>query len=112
MSRRRRTRAEWEVLVAASSKPGESLADFARRHHVHPNTLYRWRRRLTCQSSAVAGSPGTPAPTEPLDFLDVVVSDEPRPATPGFVVEFNELRVQVPVGFDAGELRRLVEALS
>jgi hypothetical protein len=43
--------------------------------------------------------------------VEVVVSDAPTVVPPGFVVEVRDLRVRVPVGFDAGELRRLMGAL-
>jgi len=42
-------------------------------------------------------------------FLDVVV-EEPE-AAPDFQLDIDGVRVLVPLGFDAGELRRLVDAL-
>jgi hypothetical protein len=52
----------------------------------------------------------SPAEARP-EFLDVVVIDGVVDAVPDLVVEVGELRVRVPVGFDARELRRLVDAL-
>jgi hypothetical protein len=52
----------------------------------------------------------SPAEARP-DFLDVVVVDAVLEAVPDLIVEVGELRVRVPVGFDARELRRLVDAL-
>lgn len=49
------------------------------------------------------GGEGPPA------FLEVVVQERERP--PDLVVELGELRVRVPAGFDAHEVRRLVAAL-
>ena len=48
-----------------------------------------------------------PEPREPA-FLEVVV-EEPPP--PDFIVELDDVRIRVPVGFDASELRRLVASL-
>lgn len=44
------------------------------------------------------------------EFVDVVVV-EPSAQVPDLVVEVGQVRVRVPVGFDARELRRLVDAL-
>ena len=44
-------------------------------------------------------------------FADVVVVEPEPKSAPDLVVEVGELRVRVPSGFDAGELRRLVAAL-
>lgn len=44
--RRRWTTAEKLRLVAESSASGQSVADFARRHDVHPNLVHAWRRQV------------------------------------------------------------------
>jgi len=43
--RRRWSTAEKQRLVADSVSSGLSVAEFARRHDVHPNLLHAWRRR-------------------------------------------------------------------
>jgi len=43
--RRRWTAAEKQRLVAESVSAGLSIAEFARRHDVHPNLLHSWRRQ-------------------------------------------------------------------
>lgn len=76
-----------------------SRREFAIARGVHVQTLswwaWRWRARP-------AGPPG---------FVDVVVTDVVVARAPDFVVEVSGVRVRVPAGFDAGELRRLVGAL-
>jgi transposase len=43
--RRRWSTAEKQRLVADSVSSGLSVAEFARRHDVHPNLLHAWRRQ-------------------------------------------------------------------
>src|SRR5688500_2461327 len=103
MAARRRTADEWREIVERWRSSGRSKEDYARKLGVSPITLGWWQWKL-------AGEP--PEPTTPR-FADVVVVQtayEPKPA-PDLVVEIGELRVRVPSGFDAGELRRLVSAL-
>lgn len=93
---RRRTTAERAALVASWRRSGKSRRAFARELGVAANTLYRWIRE---------------ASREP-EFVEVLSMPEPRPAVNPFVVTLSGgLRVEVPVGFEASELRRLVDAL-
>lgn len=94
---KRRSAEGWRELVEEWLVSGMSKESFARSRGVSPGTLGWWRWRLGIKRS--------PEPA----FLDVVVA-EPV-AAPDLVVEIGALRVRVPVGFDAGELRRLVDAL-
>jgi transposase len=52
--RRRWTTAEKLRLVAESSASGLSVADFARRHDVHPNLVHAWRRQARTGELSVA----------------------------------------------------------
>lgn len=74
---------------------GQSMRAFCRERGVNPRRLGRWRGQL---------SVGTEGPR----LVELVV---PRHPSPGFVVHVGEVHVEVPVGFDADELRRLVDAL-
>ena len=87
----KRSPEERRALVHAWKQSGESRQQFAARIKVHPQTLTWWAR---------AFDPEIPR------FAEVV----PRP-DPELVVEFGHLRIRVPRGFDANELRRLMEAL-
>jgi transposase-like protein len=98
MSTKRYSAAEWRVLVEEWLSSGKSKAEFARSRGVSAATLSWWRWKLGAKATAV-----------PPTFLEVVVEDPP--SAPDLVVEVGELRVRVPFGFDAGEVRRLVGAL-
>src|SRR5258708_29228362 len=52
--RRRWTTAEKLRLVADSLSAGLSVAEFARRHDVHPNLLHVWRRQAQTGELSVA----------------------------------------------------------
>jgi hypothetical protein len=94
-----RTAEEWRRLVGewrASGLPGRS---FAMARGVNAHTLAWWAWRLRSRARGLA------EPT--VTFAEVVVAEPARP----FIVEVGGVRVQVPAGFDAGELRRLVGAL-
>ena len=65
--RRRWTTADKLRLIAESSASGLSLADFARRHDVHPNLVHAWRRQ------AQAGEPSV-APDGEARFVPVLVA--------------------------------------
>lgn len=102
MAAQRRTAKEWRRIVEDWLSSGRSKEDYARELGVSPITLGWWQWKLGI---------GAPEPTQMARFADVVVVEpEPKPA-PDLVVEVGELRVRVPSGFDAGELRRLVAAL-
>ena len=75
---------------------GQTKRSFALAAGVNANTLGWWAWKL---------GRGTAEPA----FLDVVV--EAAPVAPDFQLEMGGIRVLVPLGFDAGELRRLVDAL-
>jgi transposase-like protein len=100
MEYRIRTMAEKRELVADWRRSGMSKLRFARERGVPPSGLSRWIARME----------GTEA--EGPRFLPVhVVSD--TPAAPCLVVHVSGSghRIEVPAGFDAGELQRLVRAL-
>ena len=52
--RRRWTAAEKLRIVAASRSAGLSVAEFARRHDVHPNLVHAWRRQAQAGELSVA----------------------------------------------------------
>jgi hypothetical protein len=104
MAVRRRSAAEWRELVDGLVASGWSKAEYARHVGVHPGTLGWWRWRF--------GREARPREERSLArFAQVVVAPDVVPV-PDFVVELAEdLRVRVPPGFDATELRRLLAAL-
>jgi transposase len=52
--RRRWTTAEKLRLVSDSAASGLSIADFARRHDVHPNLVHAWRRQAKAGELSIA----------------------------------------------------------
>ena len=103
MGYQRWTEGEAREALARWGRSGRSLLDWAKRERIEYSRLCRWKRRLGTGDEAAlkltavdiprpAGVPGTAG------VLEIALS-------PGIVV-------RVPAGFDAGELRRLLEALS
>ena len=72
--RRRWTPAEKLRLVADSAASGLSVADFARRHDVHPNLVHAWRRQAKTGELSVTRDGAT-------RFMPVAVASEDS-ATP------------------------------
>lgn len=93
----RRSPEQKQAIVAAWRASGEPLSRFAPRAGVAKSSLAEWAQRSR--------------PCLPVAFHEVVVAC-PAPA-PSLVLTLARCghRVEVPPGFDAGELRRLVEAL-
>jgi transposase len=111
--RRRWTTAEKLRLVADSLLAGLSVAEFARRHDIHPNLLHVWRRQAqTGELSA--------APVEEPGFVPVSVADESGMAGPatatssvGSVVEVmlrNDRVLRLPEGVAARRVAPLADA--
>lgn len=85
---------ERQALVAQWRASGLAMYSFARQHGVPFTSLRRWHLKY-------------PAPT----FAQVELADPP--SSPTLIVELAHTghRIHVPPGFDAAELRRLMEAL-
>ena len=97
----RKTSEEWRALVEEWLASGRRCEEFAQARGVRATALGWWRWKLGLGAGRAA---------EPTRFLEVVVAEPAAPA-PDLVVEVGVVRVRVPVGFDAGELRRVVDAL-
>jgi transposase-like protein len=91
---------ERRALVASWRSSGLSQSRFALGHGVPQSSFSKWVARYK------------PAPMALPSFATVEVVDE-APPPPNLLVHLGAtgLRVEVPVGFDAAELRRLVGAL-
>ena len=98
-----RSAAEWRRLVDEWRRSQVSRRVFAAAYGIRPQTLSWWAWRLG--SEATRPEAGSPA------FVEIVVADRVPTPRAEFVVEVGGVRVRVPPGFDAGELRRLVGAL-
>jgi hypothetical protein len=104
--RRRSERRQEQIraLVAEQEASGLTVAAFARKRAVSAWALYDWKRRTRHRAD--------PRPEERVGFVQVKVADPPRGVPTLWVELSGGLRVHVPAGFDAGELRRLIEVLS
>ena len=99
MAAKARRAGEWRRLVGEWVASGASATEFAAEHGLHPTTLTWWRWRFRRDADAHRA----------LSFVEVVLDP---PAATEFVVELGDaVRVRVPAGFDAAELRRLVAVL-
>ncbi|RMF83779.1 MAG: hypothetical protein D6744_04095 [Planctomycetota bacterium] len=90
---------EMLALIREFERVGGDVADFADRAGVMPQTFQWWRSKLRRYLDR---------PNH--DFVEVVV-ETPRPESHLRVVVDDVLSVEVSDGFDAGELRRVVEVL-
>lgn len=94
----------YSAALDAQAASGMSVADYAARIGVSVPTLYQWRRRLECPTR---GSQGR------AQLVEVTVT-RPAPSTSGgMIVRIGDGRrcIEVPRGFDAADLQRLVAAL-
>ena len=64
----RRSRAQWQALLARSARSGLSVAEFCRREGVSTASFYTWRKRLGAEAAEV---PPAAAPTSGPAFLDL-----------------------------------------
>lgn len=64
--RRYWTKAQKEEILRAYDQGSCSLADFSRKHQIHPVTLYKWRRQMIRQKEPITA----PSPHEILIELE------------------------------------------
>ena len=88
------TREKWIGLVGQFERSSQTTREFALEHGLNPRTLTWWKSALRRE-------------TRKVEFLDVTVTAD----TPSFVLHLGGFKVEVPRGFDADDLRRLVVVL-
>jgi transposase-like protein len=103
----------YAAALEDQASSGLSVAEYAAQLGVTAATLYQWRRRLAGGGGGPVerGRSGRPGPR---GLVEVTVGSGAEAAreAEGFVVRLARHRkVEVPGGFDAAELRRLVVAL-
>jgi hypothetical protein len=95
----------YAAALKAQAASGVSLTSFARRLGVSAWTLYQWRRRLLRR----------PRDGGPAARLVEVAIARPRPVdvVSSLVVHINDgrRRIEVPHGYDADDLRRVIAAI-
>jgi transposase len=106
--RRRFSGEEKRRILAETMRPGVSVSAVARRHGLHPNQLFTWRR-LARESGAVAGF----VPVVLGEDAGVPVSrraDEPRAGAVEIML-CNGRGMRVDAAIDPAVLARLASAL-
>jgi transposase len=110
----RRRRWSWEEkarIVAESLAPDAVASSIARRYGLHRNQLYAWRKELR---AAADGAAAAAAPA-PLDFVPVVITEEPVAGRgSGMEIELAGARVRVSPGVDSAllaDVLRMLKAL-
>jgi transposase-like protein len=91
--RRRWTESDAREVLAELDASGLFVTQFAAREGIDPQRLYSWRRRLTEPTAQT--------------FVELRSTD----AAPLEIVLRSGRIVRVPASFDAGALRRLLDAL-
>jgi transposase len=95
---------------------GATLSEVARRHGVHANVLFRWRRELGSAKGAPPGDAATATATAvpAMSFVPLTLSSPastlPRPGTIEIVLDGGRT-VRVGSDVDTAALVRIVEAL-
>jgi len=104
---RRELSAWYESALADQERSGRSVAEYAEAIGVTPATLYSWRRRL---ESAASPNPRREAPG--LVRVEVRRAERPEAEREALVVRVGLGRsIEIPPGFDADELARVIEVL-
>ena len=101
--RRRWTAAEKLRIVAESGSAGLSIAEFARRHDVHPNLVHVWRRQAQTGELSVAADGEA-------HFVAVSVAGEGSAA--GLIVDDAGVGTVVEVMLRNGRVLRLSEGVA
>ena len=101
--RRRWTAAEKLRIVAESRSAGLSIAEFARRHDVHPNLVHVWRRQAQTGELSVAADGEA-------HFVAVSVAGESNAA--GLIADEAGVGTVVEVMLRNGRVLRLSEGVA
>jgi transposase len=115
--RRSWSREQKTAIVAEIDVGGATLSEVARRHGVHANVLFRWRRDLGSVVDAPPSDTGATAAAPATRFVPVVLPPPSAPASmspgPGTIeiVLAGGRTVRVGADVDTGALVRIVEAL-
>jgi len=99
------TEAKWRSLILAQERSGLTARDFAESRGIAPTTMYWWRSRLGRRRAAPE--------LVPVEIVEHDVTVERRgPRSPHFELQIDDaMMLRIPAGFDADELRRIVQSL-
>jgi transposase len=110
----RRRRWSWEEkaqIVAESLAPDAVASAIARRHGLHPNQLYAWRKALSAAADEAAKTVAARAGMAPLDFVPVVITDQASARAGAIEIEVAGARVRVSSGVDPALLADVLRTL-
>lgn len=106
MADRRRTRPQWQALVAGWAESGLTQKAYCSRQGISVTSFHRWRERLG--QEADHGDPGS-SQAAPMRLLPVQWHEAPAPSRSGLtLVLATGLRVEVEAHFEAETLHRLL----
>ncbi len=101
LSKRERNRQRWLEHIQAWNQSGLTQKAFCAQHHLGLASFQRWRRVFMTEAQSTKASQMT--------FIPVNVIE---PSVSCLTLLFNDnLRVEIPVGFDSATLRQVVQAL-
>ena len=104
LSKREINRQHWRGRIDAWESSNQTHEAFCREHHLALASFRRWRRIFKAEDSE-----GVVTATEPVRFLSVRVNDT---ASSNLTVLIqNDLRIEVPSGFNPHLLQQIIRVL-
>jgi hypothetical protein len=101
-NRTRRSQAQWQHLVAQQTHSGLNAAAFCRQQKLCRKSFYHYRKMMTeTSTSLVAGR-----------FIQVKAKPVPVPIATMAVLDYRQVRLQLPTGIDPIWVADLMKALS
>ena len=110
MAQRRGSREQWRRLVDGWPRSGLTQQAYCERHAVSVGSLRRWRQVL--REEREAGRAGHVAKPEPVRLVPVkLIGGAVAEAMPLTLLLSDGMRIEIPCGFDAPTLKRLLGLL-
>jgi hypothetical protein len=104
VSKRAINRQRWHERIEAWRKSAQSQQAFCEAHHLGLASFRRWHRRFRAE-----GAVNVVRSTEPVHFLPVQIH---KPAPSPLTIRLqDDLRIEIPEGFDATLLRQVIQIL-
>lgn len=98
------TESKWRALISEQEKSGLTARAFAESRGITATTMYWWRCRLRRQPAR--------AELVPVQVVDREMAVDDQRGSADFELRIDSaVTLRIPVGFDEGELRRLVRVL-
>ena len=104
LSKREINRQRWRERIDAWENSNQTQEAFCTAHHLVFSSFRRWRRIFKAEDAE-----GVVASTEPVRFLSVRVNDSVSSNLT--VLLENDLRIEVPSGFNPHHLQQIIQVL-